>query len=116
MSQGEAELSEHVPAVPLDSLGDGAMTVVHVGDTEVLVARVGDEVFAVDNLCSHAEGWLDMGTLHPDTGEIECPMHGGRFDLHTGEPTMMPCTEPIGSYPVTIVDGVVHVRRSAAPE
>jgi nitrite reductase/ring-hydroxylating ferredoxin subunit len=111
LAPGEAELSEGIAAVPLDSLADGTMTVVTVGETEVVVARVGDEVFALDNLCSHAEGWLDMGTLHPETGEIECPMHGGRFDLRTGEATMLPCTQPVASYPVTVVDGVVHVGR-----
>lgn len=98
------------PAIALAELADGAMVAVDVAGREILLARVGDEVFALDNVCSHAEGWLDMGTLHPSTCEVECPMHEGRFDLRTGQPTHEPCELPVTRYAVQVVDGVVRVE------
>ena len=68
----------------------------------VCVVRDGDDWFAVDDECSHAAVPLSEGDV---TGcEIECWMHGSRFDLRTGKPTGPPATEPVAIYPV-IVDG-----------
>lgn len=114
MTGSDAAAGQLSASIPLASLPDGGMTTVEVGDAEVLLARIGSQVYAVDNLCSHAEGWLDMGALHPATCEVECPMHEGRFDLRTGNPTREPCEEPIGRYPVTISDGMVHVSGEPA--
>lgn len=92
-----------------DLPADGEMNPVQVGDRELLLARVGEEYFAVDNLCSHAEGWLDMGFLIPERCEVRCPLHEGRFDLRTGAATHEPATEPIAAFTVTVVDGDVFV-------
>ena len=92
---------------------DGELSAVDVGEEEVLVVRLGDAVYAVRNLCSHAEGWLDMGRLHRESCEVECPLHEGRFDLRTGAPTHEPCTEPIPSYPVRVEGGNVLVAVGA---
>jgi nitrite reductase/ring-hydroxylating ferredoxin subunit len=89
---------------------DGEMTAVQVGDEEVLLARLGDEVLAVSNLCSHAEGWLDMGTLLPETKEVQCPLHDGRFSLLTGAATREPCIDPIPAYTVQVRDDEVYVE------
>ena len=53
------------------------------GGTEVLLVRVGDDVYAIQPTCTHQETWLDMGTVFPASLEIECPLHDGRFDLRT---------------------------------
>ncbi|KBZ57160.1 hypothetical protein K875_05678 [Mycobacterium [tuberculosis] TKK-01-0051] len=71
---------------------------------EVLVVRVGEAVYAIGNLCSHADAWLDSGVVHPDSLEIECPLHEGKFDLCTGEATALPCVEPVKKFDV-VVDG-----------
>jgi nitrite reductase/ring-hydroxylating ferredoxin subunit len=83
--------------------------VVEHGAHEILVVALGQEIFAIGNICSHAEVWLDEGDLHPETGEIECPMHEGRFDLRTGRATALPCERPVPSYAVTIVGNDVLV-------
>jgi nitrite reductase/ring-hydroxylating ferredoxin subunit len=90
------------------------MCVAELGGTEVLLARVGAQVFAVENLCSHAEGWLDMGVLHPASCEVQCPLHDGRFDLTSGAPTREPCTKPIRTYPVDVRDDAIYVGITAA--
>jgi nitrite reductase/ring-hydroxylating ferredoxin subunit len=90
-------------------LAAGDMTSVQAGEHELLLARVGEEYFALDNLCTHAEGWLDMGYLLEETCEVRCPLHEGKFDLRTGEPTQEPATEPVNAYRTEIVDGDVFV-------
>jgi len=71
---------------------------VTLGDLEVAVARHGDEFFAIQNVCSHAEVALSEGEVEDCT--IECWLHGSRFDLRSGKPTGLPATEPVSTFPV----------------
>jgi 3-phenylpropionate/trans-cinnamate dioxygenase ferredoxin subunit len=81
--------------VPLDeALG------VTIGRYDVAIARHVDEVFAVENLCSHAAVALSEGEVEDCT--VECWLHGSRFDLRTGKPTGLPATEPIATFPVEV--------------
>jgi 3-phenylpropionate/trans-cinnamate dioxygenase ferredoxin subunit len=68
----------------------------------VAVVRSGDDWYAVDDECSHAAIPLSEGEV--EGCEIECWLHGSRFDLRTGKPTGPPATEPVAIYPVK-VDG-----------
>ena len=102
-------MSRYVRVSSLAELGDGEMIVVGAGRDDVCLARIGDEIYAVANLCTHALAWLDSGELLPDSREIECPLHGGRFDLRTGEPTSLPCEEAVKSYRVRVEGGDIHV-------
>ena len=88
----------------LAELLQGKRVVKEVDEHEILVLAVGDVVYAVGNICSHEEVWLDDGDLHVETCELECPMHEGRFDLRTGAATNYPAEEPIPTYEV-VVDG-----------
>jgi nitrite reductase/ring-hydroxylating ferredoxin subunit len=88
----------------------GERKVIEHGEHEVLVLALNDCIYAVGNICSHDEVWLDDGTLHSDSCEIECPMHEGRFDLRTGEATHEPAEHPVPSYPVRIVGDEVFVE------
>jgi len=68
----------------------------------ICVARVGDEVFAVDDTCSHSDASLSEGDI---TGfKIECWLHGAEFDLRTGEALTPPAVAPLHTYGVH-VDG-----------
>ena len=73
---------------------------VTVGDLEVVVARDGDEVFALQNECSHAAVALSEGEVADC--QIECWLHGSMFDLRTGKPTTLPATEPIATFPLAV--------------
>jgi len=68
----------------------------------ICVARVGDEVFAVDDTCSHSDASLSEGDV--TDFKIECWLHGAEFDLRTGEALTPPAVAPIKTYSVT-VDG-----------
>ena len=71
-----------------------------VDGVPVALVRHGDEVYAVNDVCSHAEVSLAEGEV--SGCEIECWLHGSRFDLRTGEPSGPPAFEPIATYPVQI--------------
>ncbi len=78
-----------------------------VGDTAIAVFRVGDEVHAIADLCSHAEASLAEGELFDD--EVECPRHGAVFDVATGKPLTLPATKPVAVYAVDVRNGEVFV-------
>ena len=80
---------------------------VTVGDLEVVVARNGDEVFALQNECSHAAVALSEGEVADC--QIECWLHGSMFDLRTGKPTNLPATEPVATFPVDVRGTEVYV-------
>ncbi|XVQ07845.1 non-heme iron oxygenase ferredoxin subunit [Spirillospora sp. CA-255316] len=85
---------------------EGALGV-EIGDTPVALVRAGDDVHAVNDICSHAEVSLSEGEVF--NGTIECWLHGSCFDLRTGKPTNPPATQPIATYKVKVEDGDVYV-------
>ena len=73
---------------------------VTVGEYAVAVARDGDEVFALEDQCSHAAVALSDGEVADCT--VECWLHGSRFDLRTGKPIGLPATEPVATFPIEV--------------
>jgi 3-phenylpropionate/trans-cinnamate dioxygenase ferredoxin component len=93
-----------------DDLGVGQMRAFTVGDRDILLIRASPEQFyAVESECTHAEAQLELGELLVKRCEIECPLHGGRFNFTTGEPTEEPAEDPLATFPVTVDDGDVRV-------
>jgi 3-phenylpropionate/trans-cinnamate dioxygenase ferredoxin component len=92
---------------PLESLPRERGVRVVVGDDRIAVFRVGDEVYAIGDRCSHAEASLAEGDLFGT--DIECPRHGSEFDITTGEPLSLPATQPVPTYEVSVVDGTVYL-------
>jgi 3-phenylpropionate/trans-cinnamate dioxygenase ferredoxin component len=92
------------------SVGDipdaGARRVV-VGRTPVAIVRSDGEIFAIHDVCSHADVSLSEGEVDGDT--LECWLHGSRFDLRSGKPTGLPATRPVPVYPVRVEGGDVLV-------
>ncbi len=80
---------------------------VTLGDDRIAMFRIGEEVFAVSDRCSHAEASLAEGEVFDY--EVECPRHGSEFDLRTGKPLSLPATKPVPTYEVAIEDGVVYL-------
>ena len=73
---------------------------VTVGGQDVAIARHDDEVFAIEDMCSHASVALSEGEVSDCT--VECWLHGSRFDLRTGKPIGPPATEPVATFPVEV--------------
>ena len=74
----------------------------------ICIARSQGEVFAISDICSHADVALSEGDV--EDGTIECWLHGSRFDLRTGAPTGLPATKPVATYPVTVEGDDVLVK------
>jgi 3-phenylpropionate/trans-cinnamate dioxygenase ferredoxin subunit len=92
----------------VEDLPPGAARTFEVGDVSLAAARSGEKVFVLENRCSHDDGTLGSGHLSgADSGEIECPRHGGRFDLATGRATRMPAVTPIRTIAAKVEDGAV---------
>ncbi|GAA4521973.1 non-heme iron oxygenase ferredoxin subunit [Actinoallomurus oryzae] len=85
---------------------EGALAV-EIDDTPVAVVRIGAEVFALRDVCSHAEVALSEGEVYDHT--IECWLHGSCFDLRSGKPTNPPATQPVPTYRVKIEGDDVYV-------
>ncbi len=88
----------------------GGKKVVAVDDQEIAVFNVDDQQFyAVDDICTHDSGPLAEGEV-VNTYEIECPRHGARFDMRTGQALRMPAFEPIEAYEVVCKDGKIYIE------
>ena len=90
-------------ACALDEVSADQGLAVTLGSLEVVVARDGDEVFALQNECSHAAVALSEGEVVDC--QVECWLHGSMFDLRTGKPTNFPATEPVATFPVDVRPG-----------
>jgi len=78
---------------------------VDVGGHQIALYSVDGNVLATDNICTHGHARLCEGFL--EGHEIECPLHQGKFDVRTGQPTCAPATEALRSYPVKVEGGRV---------
>jgi 3-phenylpropionate/trans-cinnamate dioxygenase ferredoxin component len=94
-------------ACALADLSDDKALAVTIDDLEVAVVKQGDEVFAIQDLCSHAEVALSEGDVRDCT--IECWLHGSTFDLRTGAPTTLPAFLPVATFTTEVIDGDVYV-------
>lgn len=95
---------------PLADIEPGTAKKVDVDGIDVCVVRIDDDVYAIGDICSHAEVSLSDGEVWCDEREIECPQHGSVFSLETGEPGTLPATQPVAVYDATVADGIVTVR------
>ena len=98
---------------PLEELAPDSARRVEVGGLEIAVVRIGDDVYAIGDTCSHAEVSLSEGWVEPDDCAIECVAHGAMFDLETGEPLSLPATRAVPVYEASVVDGVIVLRLEA---
>ncbi len=91
----------------LDALPADTQKAVDVDGRSILLCHHDGRIFAVENLCSHAEQPLECGRVK--WGWIACPFHGARFDLKTGEALNPPAINPIATFVVRIADGMIEI-------
>src|SRR5215813_4689716 len=99
--------------VALNDIADGAMLGGRVGDDAVLLARRGNELFAIGATCSHYGGPLAEGLVVGDT--VRCPWHHACFSLRTGEAVRAPAFNPVSCWRAERRDGKVFVRERIEP-
>ena len=100
-------MSPFVRACGLAELEEDTPKRVELDGTPVSVVKTEGEVFAINDICSHANVSLSEGDV--EDCQIECWLHGSAFDLRTGKPSGLPATRPVPVYPVKIEGGSVFV-------
>ena len=92
----------------LDELASGELQSSMLGDEEIVLCRVGDEVFALHGWCTHADARLSQGSLHGY--ELQCPVHEARFDVRSGRALCAPADTDVRAFPVRIVAGEIRAK------
>ncbi len=75
----------------------------------IAVVRLGDDVYAIGDTCSHANVSLSEGEINESEKTLECWKHGSEFSLETGEALTLPATRPVPTYDVRVEDGEILV-------
>ena len=90
-----------------DAIGPGHVQVIEVDGQPIALCNVDGSVYAIDDVCTHDDGPLDQGEL--DGAQIECPRHGGRFDVRTGKATRLPAVMAVHRFTVEVRDGGIYL-------
>jgi 3-phenylpropionate/trans-cinnamate dioxygenase ferredoxin subunit len=93
----------------LDEFQEGKAHRVEAGGHVIALVRLGDDVYAIGDRCSHQDISLSEGDVLGDELTLECWKHGSAFSLETGDPTSLPATRPVPVYEARVVDGEVEV-------
>ncbi|WP_369856651.1 non-heme iron oxygenase ferredoxin subunit [Candidatus Thalassolituus haligoni] len=92
----------------LDDIPDDDVIGVSVNGHPIALYKMDGEVFATDNVCTHGQALLSDGFL--EDGEIECPLHQGKFCIKTGKAMCQPLTDDIQTYVTRVEDDQVFLR------
>ncbi len=93
-------MDDFVSVAKTSDLSEGEVMLVEIGDERIALSRIDGSFYAIGEVCPHAEGPLSEGIV--DDEEVECPWHGSRFNLKTGEVTSPPAGEPVARYAVRL--------------
>ena len=108
--------SEPSMVARLEDIAPGETKRVEVDGVPVALVRIGDDVYAIGDTCSHADVSLSGGEVDEDECTLECPKHGSAFDVRTGEPESLPALRPVPVWNVRIDDGSIYLTAEAGDE
>jgi nitrite reductase/ring-hydroxylating ferredoxin subunit len=99
------------PVAKFEDVKEPHPLAVSVGELSVALCKVGEKIYAIENLCSHDDGVLIDDEHECIEGhEIKCPRHGARFDVRDGSVLSMPAAFPIRSFEVKVEDNTIYVK------
>lgn len=101
-------MSDFRTVARVEDVPSGSMLQVELDGEKILLAHVGERVFALHDECSHEEFPLSSGELVG--GQVTCILHGARFDLETGAPRALPAVRPVRTYEARIEGEDIQVR------
>jgi len=115
MSEQEKKLDgpDFAQGVALADIAENGMILGHVAGDAVLLARRGQQLFAIGAECTHYHGPLAEGVLVGDT--VRCPWHHACFSLSTGGALRAPALNPVPCWRVERRNGTVYVREKVEP-
>ena len=96
-----------VPVMTLAEIPQGSMQTRVLEGREIVICHTREGVFALDNICTHAEARLCEGRLR--AMRLVCPLHGAAFDVRDGRVLAPPAAYPLRTYPVRLHAGVIEV-------
>jgi nitrite reductase/ring-hydroxylating ferredoxin subunit len=100
-------MAQFAPVLPLTELPKGSMRACTVGPRELVICHTRAGLFALDNVCTHAEARLCEGRLR--STRLICPLHGAAFDLRDGRVLAPPAVYPLATHVLRVVEGVIEV-------
>jgi 3-phenylpropionate/trans-cinnamate dioxygenase ferredoxin subunit len=108
-------MSDFVRVAVLTEVPMGTALKVSVKDRPIALVNCAEGVFAVSDICSHADVSLSEGEVIDCT--IECWLHGSQFNLRTGAPLSPPALTPVSTYEVRLIDdaGITHIEVATSP-
>lgn len=89
-----------IEAGTIQEIKQGSMKRIATAEHAILVCHVEGEFYAIDDLCTHEDFSLSYGCIKGD--QVQCSLHGARFNVKTGAPMLEPAEIPLKTYPVTI--------------
>ena len=101
-------MSEWIMVGTISSLEDEDVTGFDHAGHSFAIYRVGENVYATDDYCTHEKARLSEGLLLDCI--IECPKHNGRFDISNGRALNAPARIDLRTYKVKIDDGIVYLE------
>ncbi|MEJ2343942.1 MAG: non-heme iron oxygenase ferredoxin subunit [Gammaproteobacteria bacterium] len=101
-------MSDWIDVAQADEIPCGSYRVVDLDGEDIAVFNLDGELYAIQDLCTHDGGELTGGERCGF--EIECPRHGARFNIKTGEVTAPPAYEPVHTFPVRVHSGKIQLR------
>ena len=99
--------SEFHAVLPADQLREGGMRACELAGREIVLCRTADGLYALDNICTHAEARMTEGRLRGV--RVVCPLHGAAFDVRDGRVLSGPAVQPLAVHAVRIVNGMIEV-------
>jgi nitrite reductase/ring-hydroxylating ferredoxin subunit len=102
-------MADFVRVAGVNDLPAGEMLIIEVEGDDVVLANVDGRIYALGGECTHRGGPLGEGVMEGDT--VECPWHGGRFNVKTGEVVSAPPSSPVPTYQVQIEGDDIKVAK-----
>lgn len=104
----DLQMANRIKIGTKSALKPGQLLAVTVEQRPLLIANIDGEIYVTDETCTHEDWSLANGALKGDC--VECPLHGSRFNLKTGEPLEEPATEPLRTYPAHIEGDDIYIE------
>jgi len=99
---------EFVRVLDKDELPEGSAKTVEIAGKKILLVNDEGEIYALSAHCTHDGEELNAAEVHDH--EVECPRHGARFSVETGDVTRMPAVYGLATYDVRVENGQIHVE------
>ncbi len=101
-------MGKFVKVATISEIADQSAKLLNVEGKRIALFNLGGEFYALDDTCPHASGPLSEGSIEGE--DVECPWHGSRFNIKTGEVTAPPADENVAKYKVRVTGDGIEVE------